>query len=245
MILPEPSPKDPSLASFKGKAITIAMPAYNEEKIIASVVKDAVSVLKKMTSNYHVLVVDDGSADKTGAVLDRLAASDKRIKVIHFPRNRGVGAANHAIYKNVKGEILFWNASDNQIRMNEFYRLLPYAAEYDIVVGNRMQRADSFFRRLVSGMFSLLLRIRFRLPVKDIDSVKLFRVSVFKKLKLESKTAFIETELLIKAKKRGLKIKEIPIRHYPRMKGKAKGVRLKIIIPQLTQLFKALFRMKW
>jgi glycosyltransferase involved in cell wall biosynthesis len=227
---------------FKGKSIIIAMPTYNEEKNIATVVNDAFSVLKKITNKYGVLVVNDGSSDSTGKVLENLKKKHPgKLKVIHFQKNKGVGEANHLIYKTVKGDILFWNASDNQIHMDEIFTMLPHIKNNDIVVGERVHRADNWLRRFMSGCFSLALRIRFGLPVKDLDSVKVFRIDVFKKIKPESKTAFIETEILIRAKKKGLRIIEVPIKHYPRLKGKAKGVKLRIIIPQLKQMFKAIF----
>ncbi|HYD03345.1 MAG TPA: glycosyltransferase family 2 protein [Alphaproteobacteria bacterium] len=226
---------------FKGKTIMIAMPTYNEEKNIGIVVRDAFNVLKKITPNHGVLVFNDGSTDSTGKVLENLKKKYSKLKVIHIPKNKGVGNANNVIYKSVKGDILFWNASDNQIHMDEIFTMLPHIKDNDIVVGNRVHRADNWLRRLMSGCFSLALRIRFGLPVKDIDSVKIFRIDVFKKIKPESKTAFIETEILIRAKKKGLRIIEVPIKHYPRLSGKAQGVRLRIIIPQLKQMFKAIF----
>jgi len=230
---------------LKDKFISIAMPAYNEEKIIPVVVRDAIKVLRSMTPRYELLVVDDGSSDRTGKILDSLASKDKHIRVIHFKANKGVGYANHVIYRKVKGDLLFWNASDNQIHMETALLMLPYLQEHDLVVGNRALRADSLVRRLSSGLFSKLLRVRFRIPVKDIDSVKAYRISSLKKIMPESKTAFIESELLIKAVRKKLRIIEIPIKHYPRMRGEAKGFRLRIIMPQLTQLFRALFRTKW
>lgn len=232
-------------AYFKDKHITIAMPAYNEGKIITQVVRSALKVLRKITSKYQVLVVNDGSTDKTGIILDELVKEDKHIRVIHFKKNKGVGNANFTIYKEAKGDFLFWNASDNQIHMDELFTMLPYVLDYDIVVGNRMARADGVLRKMSAKLFSFLIRLRFGVPVKDIDSVKVFRNSVFKKIKPQSRTAFIEAEILIKAKKKGLKIIEVPIKHYPRKHGKAKGIRLRIITPQLIELAKAFFRTNW
>ncbi len=232
------------LEYFRGKFISIAMPAYNEQDNIPIVVNDALKVLKSLTDKYEVLIVNDGSKDKTGNVLDKIARKDKHIRVIHFPKNKGVGFANYTIYKKVRGEILFWNASDNQIRMKELYTMLPHIKNYDIVVGNRHKRKDSLMRRVVSRAFSTVILIRFGVPVRDVDSVKVFRTSVFKKININSRTAFIESEILIKAKRQKLKILEVPINHHPRTRGKASGLKMRIVIPQLTEFLKYFFGLR-
>jgi glycosyltransferase involved in cell wall biosynthesis len=236
---------NPKMNDFKNKHISVTIPAYNEEHTVVRAVNNAERVLKKLTRTYDVLVVDDGSTDSTGTLLDKLSAKKKHVKVIHFKRNQGVGAALRRLYSEVKGDFFFLNAADEQVKMEELLVLAPYIAEYDIVVGRRVNRADSLFRKISASFFNFVIRIRFGIPIRDIDSVKIYRTSVFKKIKLESKTAFIESEILIKAKARGLRMIEVPIRHYPRTKGKAKGIRVRTIIPQLTQLFKAIIRTKW
>ncbi len=226
---------------INNKSITIAMPAYNEEGNIELVVNEAFKVLKSLTKNYEVLVVNDCSTDKTKEILEKLQKKFKKLKVINHKKNLGIGIANYHIYKNVKSEILFWNASDNQIHMDEIYTLLPHIFTNDIVIGNRFQRADSFKRKLFSGIFNLSFRLRFGIKIKDVDSVKIFRTKIFNKINIISRSAFIETEILIKAKKLKLKLKEVNIKHYPRLKGKAQGIKLKIIIPQLFEYSKFFF----
>ena len=229
---------------FRGKFISIAMPAYNEQDNIPIVVNDALKVLRSLTDKYEVLIVNDGSKDKTGKVLDELAKKDKHIRVIHFSRNKGVGFANYTIYKKVRGEILFWNASDNQIRMKEIYTMLPHIKNHDIVVGNRYKRKDSLMRRVVSRAFSTVILIRFGVPVRDVDSVKVFKTSVFKKININARNAFIESEILIKARRQKLKILEVPINHYPRIRGKASGLNMRIVVPQLTEFLKYFFGLR-
>ncbi|MGV8150886.1 MAG: glycosyltransferase family 2 protein, partial [Candidatus Woesearchaeota archaeon] len=206
--------------------------------IIERVVSDAFTVLKKLTKKYEVLVVNDCSTDKTELILKKLSLKYKNLKIVNLKKNMGIGNANNYIYHHVKGDILFWNASDNQIRMDELFSLIPYSKKYDIVVGKRINRADNAFRKIASYLFSLFLKIRFRIRVKDVDSVKVFNVKSLKKINPESKTAFIETEILIKAMRRNMNIIELPIKHHPRTAGKASGIRLKIIIPQMWQTFK-------
>ncbi|OGZ32150.1 MAG: hypothetical protein A2V69_00030 [Candidatus Portnoybacteria bacterium RBG_13_40_8] len=233
------------LSGLSHTFISITIPAYNEEKTIEKVVRDALLTLKRITTKYEVLVVNDGSTDSTKELLEKFSSKNRHVRVISFKANRGVGAALSAIYREAKGEVIFLNAADDQVKMIELFVLLPFIIDHDIIIGHRVNRSDNWFRKITSVLFSLVLRLRFGVPAKDIDSVKVYRTSVFKKMKLESRTAFIEAEILIKAKKKGLRIIEVPIKHYPRTHGKAKGVRLKIIAPQLIELAKAFFRIRW
>jgi len=229
---------------FKDKFLSITIPAYNEEDNIELAVMDAAKALRSITNKYEILVINDGSTDHTAQKLQKLRKRYNNLRVITFEKNKGVGEALHTIYNNVRGDYIFLNAADNQVHMDELYRLLPYAMTNDIVVGNRTNRADSQIRRIVAKIFSTVIRLRFGVKVKDIDSCKIYKTSIFKKIKLQSHTAFIETEIFIRSTKAGLKIVEVPIQHYPRLKGKAKGIKLRIIIPQLWQMFKAIFK-KW
>jgi len=233
------------LSEFSHAFISIVIPAYNEEKTIEKVIRDALLALKKITTKYEVLVVNDGSSDSTKELLEKISSRNRHVRAISFKENQGVGAALHALYKEAKGEFIFINAADDQVKMKELLVLLPYIADNDIVVGRRMNRADSRFRKLASGLFSLVLRLRFGVPAKDVDSVKVYRASALGKVRPQSRTAFIEAEILIKAAQKKLRIIEVPIKHYSRKHGKAKGLRLKIITLQLKELSKAFFRINW
>ncbi|MBU0580438.1 MAG: glycosyltransferase family 2 protein, partial [Candidatus Margulisbacteria bacterium] len=181
-------------------SLTIAMSAYNEEDNIETAVRNAFYVLPQITKKYEVLVVNDGSTDKTLDILNRLKKEFRNIRVISHKKNFGIGISNHTCYLNSSSDYIFWNASDNQIPMEELFKLVPYAREYDIVVGHRIARKDPLIRRINSRIYNLVLRLFFDITVDDIDSVKLFNRKIFKNITLKSKSAFIETEILIKAK---------------------------------------------
>lgn len=233
------------LGYFNDKFISILIPAYNEEHTIEKVVKDGINALKRLAGKYQILVVDDGSTDSTGKILDRLARGNKSIRVIHFKKNMGIGVALYTLYKESKGDFVITAPADDQVRIKELLAMMPCIIDHDIVVGNRVNRADSFFRRFSSGIFSLALRLRFGLKVRDITSAKIYRKSVFSSIRIDSRTAFVDPEILIKAVRKRLRIIEVPIKHYPRVKGEAKGLSLKIIVPQLFELFRAFFRIRW
>ncbi len=230
------------LAYFQDKFITIAMPAYNEALSLPVVVKDADEVLKKITNYYEILVVNDGSTDNSKQVLEKLKKTNKHLRVINFSKNQGVGAALFTIYRSVKGDILFVNAADGQVTMDQLCVMLPYLKKNDIVIGQRVKRADNLIRRISSILYSVFLQLVFGVQIKDIDSMMMIKVSALKNLKINSKTAFIQAEIIIKATEKKLKIMEVPIVHYPRKQGKAKGFTLKIVIPQLIDLFRALLK---
>ena len=125
--------------------------------------------------------------------------------------------------------------------MEELLKLIPLINNYDIVVGHRFSRNDSFIRKVNSKLYNFFLNLIFDIRVKDLDSVKLFNKKIFEKINIKSRSAFIETEILIKAKKLGFKIGEVPINHFPRLKGCSSGNNFKIVSKQLYDLIKFCF----
>lgn len=223
---------------LKLKGITIAVSAYNEEENIKKAVESAFEVLEPITKNYEMLVIDDGSTDKMPEILKKLQKKYKKLKVITHPKNLGIGWANYNCYINAKYDIIFWNAADDQIKMKEVKKMLLWLNKYDVIIGRRKNRNDPFLRRINSKLYNLALLFFFGLRVHDIDSAKVYKKKMFNVVKPKSRSAFIETEIAVRAKKKGFKIKEVEIEHFPRIKGKATGNDLMLVYKQLKDLFK-------
>lgn len=233
-----------SAKKLKSFFVSIIIPAYNEEANIGKAVKESLKMLSRLSQKYEVLVVDDGSTDKTGEILDEFQTLNPHLRVIHHPRNLGTGHALHTLYLNARGELIFLLPADLQVRANQLPKFIRSLKDFDIVFGRRTKRADSWMRRFLARAYNLALRILFKTDIQDMDTAKLYRRKVLKSFPIESTSGFIEAEILIKAKKRGFQVVEIPIKHHPRLAGKQTGIKLKVILRALKELIRFYFKLR-
>lgn len=224
-------------------SLSIFFPAYNEEENIKSTVEKARKVLEKITQRWEIIIINDGSKDRTGEIADKLAASDKRIRVITHNPNRGYGATLKSGFYNSKFPWIAFTDSDGQFDFGEIVNFTEKQRETaaDVVIGYYKKRQVSKLKILTSKMWEIAVWILFGLKVKDIDcGFKLVSRKVIDSIpKLQSERgAFISSEFLIKARKKGFKIVEIPVTHYPRLKGAGTGRNLNVIVKSFIDLFK-------
>ncbi len=226
------------------EGISLVFPAYNEEGNIGKAVGEAIEILPTLTDDWEVIVVNDGSRDKTAEILKEYARIDSRVLSIHHPSNRGYGAALKSGITSARKDLIFFCDSDLQFDLRELVKLLPWIDEYDIVAGYREKRQDSFHRRLNALGWNMLVRFLLGLKVKDIDcAFKIFRRGVFSKVKIDAVGAMVNTDILSQAIKYGFKLKEVPVSHFPRLQGKQTGANLKVIFrafKELMRLYKKL-----
>lgn len=212
----------PSRLDRLGPSLSIVLPAHNEETNIAEAVKEAASIAEELTTSWEILVVNDGSTDRTGAILDSIATSNPFVRAIHFPSNRGYGAALRAGFASTRGDLVFYTDSDLQFDVAELRYFLPIADSADLIVGFRVYRYDAVLRCLASWVYNRLVRVLFRVQVRDVDcSFKLFRREVLEAIDLETTDFFIDTEIVAKARKWNFRIIEKGVRHYPRKSGES------------------------
>ncbi len=229
--------------AYQVDKLSVFFPAYNEEANLPSTIAKAKKVLLKVAKEWEIIIVNDGSKDKTGEVADRIAKTDKRIKVIHHNPNRGYGGALKSGLYSAKYPWIAFTDSDGQFDFAEITNFLTKQKETgaDMVVGYYKKRQVSKTKIITSKMWEAAVWIAFGLKVKDIDcGFKLISKKVVDSIqKLQSERgAFISSEFLIKAKKKGFKIVEIPITHYPRTKGAGTGRDIKVIIQSFIDLFR-------
>jgi glycosyltransferase involved in cell wall biosynthesis len=201
--------------------LSVILPAYNERENLAKVVETAVAVVERLVSTFEVLVVDDGSNDGTDyvgrALVDRHAG---RVRLLRHPRNLGYGAALRTGFARARGELIFYTDADNQFDIAELEHFLPLVDEYDVVVGFRVYRYDPVLRSMLSWIYNRLVRILFRVRVRDVDcAFKLFRREVLEKITIETDDFFVDTELVAKARRWNFRLLEKGVRHYPRLAG--------------------------
>lgn len=225
-------------ATFTLPSISVVMPAYNEEDIIETVVRKCTDYLATLCEDYEVVVVNDGSKDRTGEILDRLAAENPRVRPVH-QQNTGYGGALQAAFANATKEYIFFMDSDNQFDIRELDKLVPHLGRVDVVLGYREDRQDHLGRKFNAFGWKCLVNLLFRLGVRDIDCA----FKVFKRDKLmmalpESQGAMINTEMLVKLKRRKASWVEVPVTHYPRLGGKSTGANPRVILKAFAELLK-------
>ena len=223
--------------------LSVFFPAYNEEKNLEKVVRSALTVLPKVAEDWEILIINDGSQDRTGEVAERLKRGNPKVRVIHHKKNRGYGAALKSGFYNAKKEWITFCDSDGQFDFGEIEKLIRVQRQTkaDLVGGYYLQRKVPFYRILGSKIWECLVSLFFGLKLRDIDcGFKLVSRKVIQKIpKLEAERGpFISTELLVKAQKAGFKIAQVGVHHYPRKAGRATGASLKVVLSGFFDLLR-------
>lgn len=227
---------------LKPLSLTITFPCYNEEANVERVTRAAIEVGREVADELEVVIVNDGSRDKTGEIADRLAGEIEEVRVVHNSPNLGYGGALKAGLYAATKEWVFYTDGDGQFDLKELPRLLPLLAHADIVSAYRLNRQDGPLRRLNAFAWTTLVNLLFRLGIRDIDcAFKIYPRAMFAEMTLESTGALIDTETLAKARRLGLKIAQLGVHHYPRTAGQQTGANLKVILRAFRELF-ALYR---
>jgi len=212
------------------KELSVFFPFYNEEANIEAQTKDALRIIPQFADKFEIILVDDGSDDKTEEIGQKLAQKYHSVKIIRHRVNKGYGGALKTGFKNSRYKWIFFTDGDRQFKLTDLNKLIKKSNEADLIIGYRQKRADSPIRLLNAKLFNLLIRILFGLKVCDVDcAFKLIKKEVLDNIKLKSNGALLSSELLIKAKKKGYKIVEVPVGHYPRQVGSQTGANFKVI----------------
>ncbi len=221
--------------------LSLVFPAFNEAENLPTLLESATKIGDQLGVTFEIVVVDDGSRDASAAVLDRWMARDPRIRSVHHATNRGYGAALRAGLREARGELVFFSDADLQFDLREIALLLAHAHEHDveIVAGYRAPRRDPWLRRIIARAWGDLVRALFSIPVRDIDcAFKIFRREVLDAIPIESVGAFVNTEILVRARAAGFRIRQIPVTHRPRKSGRQTGAHPRVIFRALTELVK-------
>lgn len=204
-------------------SISVVLPAYNEEECIEKAVRDALAFLPSCYPDYRVIPVDDGSRDGTGAILKRLAAEDPHVTPVWHPENRGYGRAIASGFAAARTDLVFFTDADNQFDIRELKAVTEHLLETgaDAVFGFRVYRYDSVLRCILSWVYNRLVRVLFRVKVRDVDcSFKLLKREVVERLEIECDDFFVDTEIVARTAHLGFHTVEKGVRHYPRTAGR-------------------------
>ena len=218
-------------------SLSIVLPAYNEEANVERAVEQVSAVAQQLGIEHEIILVNDGSADRTGEIARELMERIPNFRLVeHYP-NRGYGGSLKAGFAAATKELIAFVPADNQFDFGEVRLLLDQIADADIVSGYRARREDPFVRKVNAFGWNLLVRLLFGYLCRDIDcGFKLFRRELLDHVNIVSDGAMIDTEFLAGAKARGYRIVDVPVTHLPRMGGEATGANLAVIAKAFRDL---------
>lgn len=231
---------EPSINS----SLSVILPAYNEAQVIASTVSTVLEVLDAWKMDIEIIVVNDGSTDQTGEIVAALAAGDSRIRLVTHSVNAGYGAALASGFAGATKDLTFFMDSDGQFDIRDLRAFFPYIDTYDAVIGYRLNRQDSWMRKLNAWGWRLLIGWVLGIHVRDVDcAFKLLHTDFLHAHPLETRGAMINAELLYKLKQARCIYKELPVHHLPRRAGRATGAKLSVILRAFRELLT--YAYKW
>jgi glycosyltransferase involved in cell wall biosynthesis len=203
--------------------LSVFFPAYNDSGTIASMVVTAVQTARRLTPDFEVIVVNDGSKDRTAAILDELARLYPELRVVQHERNRGYGGALRSGFGAARKELIFYTDGDAQYDAAElellWRRLTP---DVDLVNGYKISRSDPWHRIVIGRLYHHAVRLAFGLRMRDVDcDFRLMRRVIFDKVHLEKDSGVICLEMMKKIHDAGFRMAEVPVHHFHRAYGRS------------------------
>lgn len=207
----------------KAAGLSVFFPACNDSGTIASLVITAIRTAQRLTPDFEVIVVNDGSVDQTAEILNDLASKYPEVRVIHHEKNRGYGGALRTGFANSTRERVFYTDGDAQYDPAEMALLWErFSDDVDLVNGYKISRSDPLHRIVIGRIYHHTVRLLFGLKVRDVDcDFRMMRRTVFDKVRLEKNSGVICLEMMKKIQDAGFRIAEVPVHHYHRAYGKS------------------------
>lgn len=204
--------------------LSITIPIYNEENGVKQTIDNLVLELKKQKINYQLVLVNHGSWDNTEKVLNQLGEKNKRLKVINLEKNLGYGGGIQYGFEHSEGEHIGFTCADEEVSAQDVVKVYIEMKKrgYEVAKARRLKRKDGKFRRLTTTIFNSLIRIRFNLPLKDVNGYPIYmKKEIFPKVKTKELTYLINLDILRNINNNKYKILEVPIIHGKRETGKS------------------------
>ena len=225
-------------------SLSIVLPAYNEDHVIGVTLGHVLNVLAAWVKDFEVVVVNDGSTDRTGAIVSAIMEAEPCVRLVTHARNQGYGSSLADGFAAATKELTFFMDSDGQFDIRDLARLLLFIDEFDAVIGYRVDRQDTWLRKLNAWGWNALIRNVLGIHARDIDcAFKLLRTDFLHQHPLETRGAMINAELLYQLKRAGYSYREVGVHHLPRRGGRATGANPRVIARAFRELFNSV--RKW
>ncbi len=223
--------------------ISFFCPAYHDEGNLPVLIPTVHAFLSKISGRFEIIIIEDGSPDATSKVADDLAKQYPEIRVIHHEKNMGYGATLREGFLSARYAYIMYTDGDNQYDVNE---LLPHLgllrSGFDALNPYAKEKAVTPRRKVQSAIYNILLSILFFTRFKDANcSLKVYKKEIIDKMQIRSVSAFIDAEMLLKAKKMHYRIAQFPVTHYPRRTGLASGSKSSVIFDTFKEMLKFRF----
>jgi glycosyltransferase involved in cell wall biosynthesis len=211
------------ITSLRTEGISLVIPAFNEDRVIAQAIREAETALAGRFREFEILVVDDGSTDDTTTVVGWALEQAENTRLISHKGNQGYGAALRTGFEAARYPLVAFTDADCQFDLTELGTLAALADEYPIVAGYRLDRKDPWKRRFFSWGYNRMARMLLGTRVRDVDcALKVFRHATLAQLLPESRGFFVNTEMMTRARQLGVPVIEVPVTHRPRASGESK-----------------------
>ncbi|MBN2120947.1 MAG: glycosyltransferase family 2 protein [Candidatus Omnitrophica bacterium] len=213
------------------ESLSIVLPTYNEEENIREIVSDTVSCVARYTDGFEIILVDDGSTDRSRQIINQVRADNLKIKSISHSRRQGYGSAIRTGISLAKGKWVLIMDSDGQYRIDDFGDFWRSKDNYDFIIGYRVNRKDNLYRRGLAEIGNLLAIILLKKRIKDINcAFKLFKLEDLKTIPLTSSGNCIYFDILYNLIRNKDKFAQLPVKHYSRRNGRQTGGTPKVIL---------------
>lgn len=219
-------------------SLSIFFPCYNDKGTIGRLVHDAKETAQKITSDFEIIVIDDGSTDGSREFLRELETQVPELRVIFHEKNRGYGGVLQTGFGAATKDLVFYTDGDAQYDVKElpllWERMVP---GIDVVNGYKLKRSDAWHRIVIGKVYGGVMRFMFRLPIKDPDcDFRLIRRRVFEKVKLVRNSGTVTIELVKKIHRAGFRFAQVGVHHYERTYGSSQFFSFRRVAATLWQL---------
>jgi glycosyltransferase involved in cell wall biosynthesis len=219
-------------------SISVFYPCYNEEANVENTTLAALKTFRRISEDFEVIIVNDGSKDRTAEIADRLADEHPEVRAVHNHPNLGYGGALQRGFREATKPWVFYTDGDGQFDFAEIDQLIPLLEKYDIVSAYRVGRQDPLIRKINAACWTVLVNIVFGMWLRDIDcAFKIYPRKLFDEIEMKSMGALIDAEVLARAKRLGYSVGQVGVHHYPRTAGEQTGANLRVILRAFKELF--------
>lgn len=221
----------------KDISLSLVFPAYNEAPNLKKLVKEAILAVEKISQDFEIILVNDGSKDNSEAVIKKIASEDQRIRLVNHEVNKGYGQTVWDGLRAAKKDWVFFSDADLQFDLKEIEKLIKHVPKYKVVVGYRENRKDPWIRKINASSWTFMNKFLFGLKIRDLDcAFKLFHRQAIKDLDIKSGGATFTLELMARLKKNGYEFVEVGVSHRSRQKGQQTGANLKVIFRAFREM---------
>jgi glycosyltransferase involved in cell wall biosynthesis len=224
-------------------SVSLFFPVYKDERTVRIMTEKALRLLSSLGGEHEVVIVDDGSPDRSGEIADGLAREHPAVRVVHHERNLGYGAAVRSGIAACRFDYVCMTDGDDEYEVEDFRKLLKLRDHYDLVITFRYKKIYSSTRIFVSWVYNVLLRFLFRTPFRDVSTgLRLARRSVLAELHLEATSPFIGAEIAIKTMLKGYRVGEVGIQTFPRAFGSGSSTSVPNILATIADMWRIYHR---